>query len=188
MTPSVSFMFLQNYFRDTWNIFDFITVLGSITEIVVDLQVIRKTWYRPTWWKSDLYPVLLPGQFYLLSLNLYIDCVSVLLPVYWHVQHEFPEAVPSCSSDQAAETRLHHPDPSVDLRPVLQSPALRLPAHRHALLHLRHNWHAGQGEERRGHDKSLSLCGDGFQPAILGVILSCLYSRVWSFRLRAGLL
>lgn len=36
------FPFLQNYFRDTWNIFDFITVLGSITEIVVDLQVIRK--------------------------------------------------------------------------------------------------------------------------------------------------
>ncbi len=34
------FLFLQNYFRDTWNIFDFITVLGSITEIVVDLQVI----------------------------------------------------------------------------------------------------------------------------------------------------
>ncbi|XP_024859674.1 voltage-dependent R-type calcium channel subunit alpha-1E isoform X3 [Kryptolebias marmoratus] len=29
---------LLNYFRDTWNIFDFITVLGSITEIVVDLQ------------------------------------------------------------------------------------------------------------------------------------------------------
>ncbi|KAK3539626.1 hypothetical protein QTP70_011045 [Hemibagrus guttatus] len=27
-----------NYFRDTWNIFDFITVLGSITEIVVDQQ------------------------------------------------------------------------------------------------------------------------------------------------------
>ncbi|XP_077470736.1 voltage-dependent R-type calcium channel subunit alpha-1E isoform X2 [Stigmatopora argus] len=27
-----------NYFRDTWNIFDFITVLGSISEIVVDLQ------------------------------------------------------------------------------------------------------------------------------------------------------
>lgn len=40
MTPSV-FCFLQNYFRDTWNIFDFITVLGSITEIVVDLQVQR---------------------------------------------------------------------------------------------------------------------------------------------------
>lgn len=34
------FVFLpQNYFRDTWNIFDFITVLGSITEIIVDLQV-----------------------------------------------------------------------------------------------------------------------------------------------------
>ncbi|KAM6963143.1 voltage-dependent R-type calcium channel subunit alpha-1E [Aplochiton taeniatus] len=35
----MAFGFL-NYFRDTWNIFDFITVLGSITEIVVDLQSI----------------------------------------------------------------------------------------------------------------------------------------------------
>ncbi|XP_029005034.1 voltage-dependent R-type calcium channel subunit alpha-1E isoform X3 [Betta splendens] len=33
----LAFGFL-NYFRDTWNIFDFITVLGSITEIVVDLR------------------------------------------------------------------------------------------------------------------------------------------------------
>lgn len=33
------FSHFQNYFRDTWNIFDFITVLGSITEIIVDLQV-----------------------------------------------------------------------------------------------------------------------------------------------------
>ncbi|KAI2661838.1 Voltage-dependent N-type calcium channel subunit alpha-1B [Labeo rohita] len=29
-------LMMKNYFRDTWNIFDFITVLGSITEIVVD--------------------------------------------------------------------------------------------------------------------------------------------------------
>lgn len=35
----------QNYFRDTWNIFDFITVLGSITEIIVDLQVRRQKGY-----------------------------------------------------------------------------------------------------------------------------------------------
>ncbi|XP_076736733.1 voltage-dependent R-type calcium channel subunit alpha-1E isoform X6 [Maylandia zebra] len=35
----LAFGFL-NYFRDTWNIFDFITVLGSITEIVVDLQFV----------------------------------------------------------------------------------------------------------------------------------------------------
>ncbi|XP_035271203.1 voltage-dependent R-type calcium channel subunit alpha-1E isoform X2 [Anguilla anguilla] len=33
----LAFGFL-NYFRDTWNIFDFITVLGSITEIIVDLS------------------------------------------------------------------------------------------------------------------------------------------------------
>ncbi|XP_035491081.1 voltage-dependent R-type calcium channel subunit alpha-1E isoform X6 [Scophthalmus maximus] len=32
---------LVNYFRDTWNIFDFITVLGSITEIIVDLQSVN---------------------------------------------------------------------------------------------------------------------------------------------------
>lgn len=25
----------QNYFRDAWNIFDFVTVLGSITDILV---------------------------------------------------------------------------------------------------------------------------------------------------------
>ncbi|KAM9848256.1 voltage-dependent R-type calcium channel subunit alpha-1E [Aulostomus maculatus] len=36
----MAFGFL-NYFRDTWNIFDFITVLGSITEIVVDLQLVN---------------------------------------------------------------------------------------------------------------------------------------------------
>uniref|UniRef100_A0AAQ4PKN1 Voltage-dependent calcium channel alpha-1 subunit IQ domain-containing protein n=1 Tax=Gasterosteus aculeatus aculeatus TaxID=481459 RepID=A0AAQ4PKN1_GASAC len=30
-----------NYFRDTWNIFDFITVLGSISEIIVDLQSVN---------------------------------------------------------------------------------------------------------------------------------------------------
>ncbi|XP_067331062.1 voltage-dependent R-type calcium channel subunit alpha-1E isoform X3 [Channa argus] len=32
---------LVNYFRDTWNIFDFITVLGSISEIIVDLQSVN---------------------------------------------------------------------------------------------------------------------------------------------------
>lgn len=33
-TFPLSFL-LQNYFRDTWNIFDFITVIGSITEIIL---------------------------------------------------------------------------------------------------------------------------------------------------------
>lgn len=32
---SVSEFTRQNYFRDTWNIFDFITVIGSITEIIL---------------------------------------------------------------------------------------------------------------------------------------------------------
>ncbi|XP_073766251.1 voltage-dependent R-type calcium channel subunit alpha-1E isoform X2 [Danio rerio] len=34
---------IMNYFRDTWNIFDFITVLGSITEILVDKFQTGKT-------------------------------------------------------------------------------------------------------------------------------------------------
>lgn len=45
MASIFPFLSTQNYFRDTWNIFDFITVLGSITEIIVDLQVDReKVW------------------------------------------------------------------------------------------------------------------------------------------------
>lgn len=32
--PMTEFIW-QNYFRDTWNIFDFITVIGSITEIIL---------------------------------------------------------------------------------------------------------------------------------------------------------
>lgn len=34
-TFPLSLFLLQNYFRDTWNIFDFITVIGSITEIIL---------------------------------------------------------------------------------------------------------------------------------------------------------
>ncbi|OXB84277.1 UNVERIFIED_CONTAM: hypothetical protein H355_007160 [Colinus virginianus] len=33
--PRTLSFFPQNYFRDTWNIFDFITVIGSITEIIL---------------------------------------------------------------------------------------------------------------------------------------------------------
>lgn len=28
-------MFWQNYFRDSWNVFDFVTVVGSITDVAV---------------------------------------------------------------------------------------------------------------------------------------------------------
>lgn len=44
----------QNYFRDTWNIFDFITVLGSITEIIVDLQVSSCRHTDSPWQRLDL--------------------------------------------------------------------------------------------------------------------------------------
>jgi len=28
-------MFVQNYFQDSWNVFDFITVIGSVTDVLV---------------------------------------------------------------------------------------------------------------------------------------------------------
>lgn len=31
----MTYLSLQNYFRDAWNVFDFVTVLGSITDILV---------------------------------------------------------------------------------------------------------------------------------------------------------
>lgn len=33
--PHIPSPFSQNYFRDAWNVFDFVTVLGSITDILV---------------------------------------------------------------------------------------------------------------------------------------------------------
>lgn len=119
----------QNYFRDTWNIFDFITVLGSITEIVVDLQVVKVSDFMSASVKTLETKAWFPS--------------SALLPVRRHFQHELPEAVSSRPPHQAAPSGLHHPHPALDLCAVLQSPALRLPAHRHALLHLRHYRHAG---------------------------------------------
>lgn len=41
---------MQNYFKDGWNIFDCVTVLGSITDILVtELGVSKKTQKRQRW-------------------------------------------------------------------------------------------------------------------------------------------
>ncbi|XP_035578702.1 uncharacterized protein LOC118356074, partial [Zalophus californianus] len=54
-------------------------------------------------------------------------------------QPQLSPPLPCCPAHQAAAPRLHHPHPAVDLRPVLQGPALCVSAHRHAVLHLRHH-------------------------------------------------
>lgn len=49
-----SFCKCQNYFKDGWNIFDCVTVLGSITDILVtELGVSKKTQKRQRW-KHDI--------------------------------------------------------------------------------------------------------------------------------------
>ncbi|XP_068055478.1 voltage-dependent R-type calcium channel subunit alpha-1E isoform X8 [Anomalospiza imberbis] len=47
----IAFGFL-NYFRDTWNIFDFITVIGSITEIILTDTKVKQGWeqWAVGWW------------------------------------------------------------------------------------------------------------------------------------------
>ena len=44
----------------------------------------------------------------------------LLTSVNQHLQHELPEAVPNGPAHQAAEARLHHPHPSLDLCAVIQ--------------------------------------------------------------------
>lgn len=48
----LSLFLLQNYFRDTWNIFDFITVIGSITEIILTDTKVKQGWeqWAVGWW------------------------------------------------------------------------------------------------------------------------------------------
>ena len=49
-----------------------------------------------------------------------------------------------CCSKAASKNISNAQDPTLDLRAVLQGAPLCHPAHRHALLHLRHHWDAGQ--------------------------------------------
>jgi len=38
---------LQNYFRDSWNVFDFITVVGSVVDVIVTERDVRNTCIMP---------------------------------------------------------------------------------------------------------------------------------------------
>lgn len=51
--------------------------------------------------------------------------------------------VSCCTFDKTAAAGVHYTDIALDVRSELQSLALRLPAHRHVVLHLRHYWNAG---------------------------------------------
>lgn len=53
-----------------------------------------------------------------------------------HVQRWISTTFPGSPSDQAVAPRLHNSNSSVDVRSVVQSTAIRLLAHCHAVLHL----------------------------------------------------
>lgn len=117
---------LQNYFRDRWNVFDFITVIGSITDVLVTSSQVNS----------------------LLLFPLSCTTLSTQTKPIWVLGHLVPQSglsstLPSRAIGQNAAAGLHHPHPPVDLHPVLQGSPLRLPSNRNALLHLRHCWHAG---------------------------------------------
>lgn len=101
----------QNYFRDTWNIFDFITVIGSITEIILtDTKVTGQIGcHMPLVWGPGC--CCLPPDPHLFFLS---------AGEHQQLQHEFPEALPGSSAHQAAAPGLHHPHPAVDICAVLQ--------------------------------------------------------------------
>lgn len=60
-----------------------------------------------------------------------------------HVKCGLFAPVPGGPTDQAAAPGLHHSNSAVDVRPVVQGAALRVPANRHAVLHLCDHRHAG---------------------------------------------
>lgn len=60
-----------------------------------------------------------------------------------HIQRRFPTPFPSRATDQAAPTRIHYSDTSLDIRAEFQSLTLRVPSHRDAILHLCHHRDAG---------------------------------------------
>jgi len=58
-------------------------------------------------------------------------------------QRRLLAAVQGGTPHQTAPPRLHNPPPPLDIHAVVQGPALRVHPDHHALLHLRHHWHAG---------------------------------------------
>ena len=125
-------MFLQSYFKDQWNTFDFVTVVGSIVDaLMVEFAVSCE--------KKSENGIKVTNQ----------DPVfATFSPVEKLHQRRFSASFPSRSIGQALEAGLHHPNPTLDFRPVLQGPTLRHPAHRHAFLHLRNHRDAGLRQHR----------------------------------------
>ena len=114
----------QPYFKDPWNTFDFITVVGSIVDaLMVEFAV------------SLLARNCLSG-----------DRNIDTLPFSTEKLHQcrIPQIVSGCPSDQAASSGLHHQNTSLDIRAEFQGPTLRYSPDRHAFLYLRHNRNAGK--------------------------------------------
>jgi hypothetical protein len=116
----------QNFFKDPWNIFDFITVIGSIVDaLVLELGV--------------SYPRISRGRQSGESslLIFFIPSTGKL------VQRRFFKTVPCCTVNQATAARLYNTNITLDIRSIIQSTAICLFADCHAIFYLRNYWHAG---------------------------------------------
>lgn len=113
----------QNFFKDPWNVFDFITVIGSIIDALVLELGVSRTSVRPETLSQPIF--------------LHFSARELL-------QRRIPPTVPCRSFNQTPSPRLYNQNPSLDLRPVLQSAAIRLFTDSNVVLHLRHYRDAGK--------------------------------------------
>lgn len=103
--------------------FDFVTVIGSISDAVIQETLVCV------------------ANFFFRKIDHSIVAMKIL---GFRLQHRFSQIVSRRSFNQITTTRCHHSYAPVDLCTIIQSPPLRLLTDSDAVLHLRHYWDAGK--------------------------------------------
>ncbi|CAG9783214.1 unnamed protein product [Diatraea saccharalis] len=127
-----------NFFKDPWNTFDFITVIGSIIDaLIMEFGTdLAENCADISCQQTHLSVVDNIGNYFYLA-------TKISKALGEHVQRWFPPPVPGRATDQAAQTGLHHSDTPLDLRAEFQSLTLCVPSHRDVIFHLCHHRDAG---------------------------------------------
>lgn len=122
----VSSRIMQNFFKDPWNVFDFITVIGSIIDaLVLELGVSWTLFHTIEIWKR-------------LTQTFTFEKIAREF-----VQCRISSIIQSSQIDKAASSRIHNQDSSMDICAIVQSTAICLSFDCHAVLHLCDYWDAG---------------------------------------------
>lgn len=116
---------IQNFVKDPWNVFDFVTVVGSIIEALVFVMGVSLTLYLTLKFSSSQ-----------LSNESHIKPICSFRSTDHLVQCRFLAPLPSRPSHQIAATGQNHSHFAVDICAIAKSTALRLPSHRYALLYI----------------------------------------------------